>query len=64
MENVEQTQKYKNKKVLKSVYSLFNPFHLLILATFYYLASLVSVMKDAGEQSVFKLGNELSLIHI
>lgn len=64
MENVEQTQKSKNKNVLKSVYSLFNPFHLLILATFYYLASLVSVMKDAGEQSVFKLGNEVALSNL
>lgn len=64
MENVEQTQKSKNKNVLKSVYSLFNPFHLLILATFYYLTSLVSVMKEAGEQSVFKLGNEVALSNL
>lgn len=59
MENVE--QKEKNKNVLKSVYSLFNPFHLLIITTLYYLASLISVMKDAGDQSILKLGNEVAL---
>ncbi len=64
MEKVEQTQKSKNKNVLKSIYSLFNPFHLLILTTFYYLASLVSVIKDAGEQNVFMLANEVALSNL